>query len=146
MLFQIPIKRMHPAAMMPQYAHGLGIDNGVDLFACERVVIRPGATSVVGSGWAFGLPAGYGFFVLPRSGTSKKTDVRIANAPGLIDQSFTGEVGILVWNKGEDEIIIHPGDRVAQGVLLETPGMMFFEVQELPSTARGANGFGSTGR
>lgn len=146
MLKTIELEQRHPEAIVPRYAHGPGEDNGVDLFAVERTVIRPGETVVVATGWAMKVPLGFGFFVLPRSGTSLKTDVRIANGPGLIDQGYRGEVGVLVWNKGENEIIIHPGDRIAQGVLLETPAMGFVVVQKLDDTSRGGAGYGSTGQ
>lgn len=144
MTYQIPLVRCHKQAIQPRYAHGSGVDNAVDLFACERYVVQPGDTKVVPIGWALKTPPGYGLFVLPRSGASLKTDVRIANAPGLVDHGYRGEVGVLIWNKGDDQIVINPGDRIAQAVLLETPAMMFVEVDSLDDTPRGLGGFGST--
>jgi dUTP pyrophosphatase len=83
--------------------------------------------------------------VLPRSGTSLKTAIRVANAPGLVDSDYRGEVGVIVWNSGRETIKIEAGERIAQVTLMPTPKVFIDVVEELSETVRGEGGFGSTG-
>ena len=152
----IRLQLVRPTAKVPTYAHGPKLDNGVDLYAAEDVIVHPGETAVVPLGFKLSLPPGYGLFVLPRSGLSLKTPIRVANGPGLIDQGFREEAGVIVWNTSPREnpllgpggmnppIKISAGDRIAQAVILNTPVMQFTVVQDLEATARG-EGFGSSG-
>ena len=156
---QIRIQLTRPTARVPTYAHGPERDNGVDLYAAEDVIVRPGETAIVPLGFKLALPHGYGLFVLPRSGLSFKTPIRVANGPGLIDHGFREEAGVIVWNTAQEgsslelapgvkanskSIHIKAGDRIAQAVLIHTPLMCFNVVDELDETGRG-EGFGSSG-
>ena len=156
---QIASQMVRETARVPTYAHGPERDNGVDLYAAVDVVVRPGETAVVPLGFKLALPPGYGLFVLPRSGLSLKTPLRIANGPGLIDHSFREEAGVIVWNTAQEgpaielapgvrtsskSIHIKAGDRIAQAVLLNIPLMCFNVVESLDETGRG-EGFGSSG-
>lgn len=92
----VKFKRLHPDAATPQYAHDG--DSGFDLTATEDVIIEPGASAIVPTGLAFEIPAGYELQVRPRSGISAKTKLRVANAPGTVDRSYRGEVGVIIDN------------------------------------------------
>jgi dUTP pyrophosphatase len=119
--------------------------SGMDVYARETVAIPGGLTKIVPTGIKVGVPNGYGLFVLPRSGTSLKTAIRVANAPGLVDSDYRGEVGVIVWNSGRETIKIEAGERIAQVTLMPTPKVFIDVVEELSETVRGEGGFGSTG-
>lgn len=142
----VPIhyQRVRETSMVPTYAKGPNLSNGVDLFADEAMMIAPGETVIVPTGIKVSMPLGWGLFVLPRSGLSLKTGLRITNAPGLIDHRYLDEIGIIIQNTGNREFEVCLGDRLAQAVAMETPLMMFFEVEDFDVENRGG-GFGSSG-
>lgn len=92
----VKIKRLHPAAVIPQYAKPG--DSGFDLVAIEDVIIAPGETALVPTGLAFEIPEGYELQVRPRSGISLRTKLRVANSPGTVDSGYIGEVKVIVDN------------------------------------------------
>ena len=144
----VQIKKLSERAKLPtagsQYAAGY------DLYAClggdDAVVIPPHHTVKIGSGIAVALPEGTFGAVFARSGLASKEGLRPANCVGVIDCDYRGECIIAVHNDSESERAVHHGDRIAQLVLLPYLPMEFEEVDALADTARGAGGFGSTGR
>jgi dUTP pyrophosphatase len=140
---KVKIKRVHPDAVIPKYATPGSA--GFDMVAVEDVTLEPGEAKLVRTGLAFEIPEGYEMQVRPRSGISLKTPLRIANSPGTVDADFRGEVRIIAWNTGDDEISINKGDRIAQGVIAPVVRAQFEVVDELSETERGAGAFGSTG-
>jgi len=142
---EIQIRRLHPAAVIPA-AHHHG-DAGCDLVAVEECVLAPGARAMVATGLAIAIPEGYAGFVLPRSGLASRHGVTCANAPGLIDPGYRGEVKVALVNLDPlESYTVMPGDRIAQLVIMATPAVSFGDVSELPASTRGEGGFGSTGR
>lgn len=140
----IKIKKLHPDAIIPKYAHEL--DAGADVCAIEDITLKPNETGViVKTGIAMEIPAGWEIQVRPRSGMTHKTKLRVGNAPGTIDSCYRGEIGIILDNIGNLSIKIEKGQKIAQLVLAETPMMNFEVVDELSNTERNENGFGSTG-
>ena len=137
---------LHPDAVVPSYAHAG--DAGCDLVAVEECVLPSGGgRGLVATGIAVAIPPGYGGFVLPRSGLASKHGVTCANAPGLIDAGYRGEVKVALVNLDPDsDYVVHPGDRVAQLVVIAVPSAAYVECEELPEASRGVGGFGSTGR
>jgi dUTP pyrophosphatase len=122
-------------------------DAGLDLYAAEPATLAPGERASVGTGIAIEVPPGHAGLVLPRSGLAARHGIALANAPGLIDAGYRGEVRVLLLNTDRDAPFeIAPGDRIAQ--LLLTPFLEAepAEVAELGVTTRGENGFGSSGR
>lgn len=146
---KVPIKfcKVTEDAIIPAYST-IG-DAGADIYANKDITVQPGQTVIVPSGVKMIIPGGYRVSIVPRSGMSLKTGIRVANAPGTIDCTYRNEVGILAWNTGAEPYEIHKGDRIAQMILEITPKMQPQVVSEEEfqkyATDRGA-GFGSSGR
>jgi len=137
--------RLSDAAQPPAPAHPG--DAGYDLRAAEPARIEPGARASVGTGVAIEIPDGYAGLVLPRSGLAARHGIALVNAPGLIDAGYRGEVRVLLLNTDRDSAFeVEVGDRIAQLVLAQHAAPELEEVGELAESARGAGGFGSTGR
>ena len=142
----IPVKRLHPDAVLPSTAHAG--DAGCDLVSVEEVTLRAGGgRGLVATGFAMALPEGFGGFVLPRSGLASRHGVTCANAPGLIDAGYRGEVKVALVNLDpEQDYVVRPGDRIAQLVVLPVPALSWEVVDELTESDRGSAGFGSSGK
>jgi dUTP pyrophosphatase len=139
------VKRLEPRAVLPSRAHPG--DAGLDLHALEAVELAPGERAQVRTGIAIALPPGTAGLVLPRSGLAARHGISVVNAPGLIDSGYRGELRVLLLNTDRAEpFSVEPGDRIAQLVLVDVETPELEEVAELEETARGAGGFGSTGR
>jgi dUTP diphosphatase len=121
-------------------------DAGLDLRASEAVTLAPGERRLVPTGLAVAIPEGHAGFVLPRSGLAMQKGVTVLNAPGLIDSGYRGELKVLLINHGADAAAIERGERVAQLVIQPVAHARLVEAERLPDSARGAGGFGSTGR
>jgi dUTP pyrophosphatase len=138
------ITRLDPAVPLPGYArHG---DAGADLCAAEDVDLAPGERAVVRTGIAIALPEGYAGFVHPRSGLAARHGITLVNAPGTIDAGYRGEIKVILLNTDLARAVsLRHGDRIAQLVVQRVENVTFREVPALPESARGDNGFGSTG-
>ena len=120
-------------------------DAGLDLSSVERLVLRPGRRSMVGTGLAVAIPAGHAGFVQPRSGLAAKHGIAVVNSPGLIDAGYRGELRVVLLNTDpERDFTIEVGDRIAQLVVLALPRIELVEVDELPGSERADRGFGSS--
>ncbi len=139
------IKRLDPAAKLPVRAHPG--DAGVDLHALATVTLAPGARAAVRTGLAVEIPFGQAGLVLPRSGLALRHGIALVNAPGLIDAGYRGELQVLLLNTDRDRAVeLAAGERIAQLVLVDVALPEIVEVPELGDSARGAGGFGSSGR
>ena len=110
------------------------------------VTIAPGERAGISTGLAFGLPAGYEGQIRPRSGLAREHGVTLVNSPGTLDSDYTGPLIVLVINHGREAVQIQPGQRIAQLVVAPVVRAELVEVDDLPRTARGSGGFGSTGK
>jgi dUTP pyrophosphatase len=145
MKINVKIKKTSVNAKTPLYATSGAA--GFDFQALDQIIILPQQTVIIKTGLCMEIPEGYELQIRPRSGTSYKTSLRIANSPGTIDSDFRGEIGIIVTNiDTQNSFTINEGDRIAQGVLSEVIQANFEEVEFLSETQRGQNGFGSTGK
>ncbi len=136
---------MHPDAVLPVRAHAG--DAGLDLVACEAVDLGPGMRAAVPTGWAVAIPQGMAGLIVPRSGNALRLGLTVANAPGLIDAGYRGELQVILINLGDAPVAVASGDRIAQLVIAPVALGAAVEVAELPaSDGRGAAGLGSTGR
>jgi dUTP pyrophosphatase len=141
---EILIKRLDPGLPLPARAHPG--DAGTDLFAALDVELAPGQRAVVPTGIAIALPDGYAAFVHPRSGLAARHGVTLVNAPGTVDAGYRGEIKVTLLNTDtEQPVRLQRGDRIAQLVVQRVAYPVFHEVVTLPGSARGDNGFGSTG-
>jgi dUTP pyrophosphatase len=141
---ELPFERLHPDAELPSPQHAG--DAGLDLRSMVGVEVQPGERAMVPTGVAVAIPEGHAGLVLPRSGLASRSGLTLANAPGLIDAGYRGEVICAVVNLDpEHPVKIAAGDRIAQLVIVALPSIEPGWVRELPPSARGAGGFGSTG-
>lgn len=139
----IKIKRLHPAAKPPKYAHtGPWGDLAADLYASVSATLAPGATLPVSTGIALELPSEYGALVEDRSGLAVRGITTLA---GVIDPGYRGELKVVVTNLSAVPVEIAVGDRIAQLRLVQRIEASFEEVEELLDAPRGEGGFGSTG-
>lgn len=141
----LPFRRLDPEAALPEQAHPG--DAGLDLRSAIDIEVGPGERAMVPTGLAVAIPDGYAGLVLPRSGLASRHGLTMANAPGLIDAGYRGEVICAVVNLDRSEPVrIAKGDRIAQLVIVAVPVVAPISVDELPRSTRGDGGFGSTGR
>jgi len=140
---RVPVLRVDAALPLPAYARP--DDAGLDLYAAAPVTLAPGARALVPTGIALAIPPGFAGFVLPRSGLALRHGVTLLNTPGLVDAGYRGEIRVLLVNHGDAPVSLSRGDRVAQLVVQRVEHVALAPVAELPESARGAGGFGSTG-
>jgi dUTP pyrophosphatase len=141
----LPFKRLDPDAQLPGAQHAG--DAGLDLRSTIDVEVGPGERMMVPTGVAVAIPEGHAGVVLPRSGLASKQGLTLANAPGLIDAGYRGELICAVVNLDRTESVrIAKGDRIAQLVIVAVPAVEPSWIEELPGSSRGEGGFGSTGR
>ena len=143
---QIRLKRLPHGEGLPVPAYATAQAAGMDVVAAEELVLAPGARHAVATGFAIAIPEGYEVQVRPRSGLALKFGITCLNTPGTIDADYRGEVKVILANLGSEAFEIRRGDRIAQLVPAAVQRAAFAEVDELDETARGAGGFGSTGR
>lgn len=142
---RLPIQRLDPAATLPARAHPG--DAGLDLTALHDVSIPRGTHRAVRTGIAVGIPFGHVGDIRPRSGLAARHGLTVLNTPGTIDHGYTGELVVLLANlTGATTATIKAGDRIAQLVVSPIVYAVPVEVDALADSARGAGGFGSTGR
>jgi dUTP pyrophosphatase len=141
---QLEFKRLDPTVPLPGFAHPG--DAGLDLRANVDVEVGPGERAMLPTGLAVAIPEGHAGLVLPRSGLASRHGLTLANAPGLIDAGYRGEIVCAVVNLDpRAPVKIARGDRIAQLVVVALPAVQPVAVDELPGSARGDGGFGSTG-
>jgi dUTP pyrophosphatase len=122
---------------------------GVDLRACleQAIDLSPGETRLIGTGIAIHLEdPGLAAMILPRSGLGHKHGIVLGNLVGLIDSDYQGELKVSCWNRSEETFRIEPGDRIAQLIVVPVVPVEFDVVAEFAESARGAGGFGHSGR
>jgi dUTP pyrophosphatase len=141
---ELPFRRLDPDAELPSAAHAG--DAGLDLRSAIDVEVGPGERALVPTGVAVAIPEAHAGLVLPRSGLASRAGLTLANAPGLIDAGYRGEVICSVVNLDRDEPVkILRGDRIAQLVIVALPSIAPAWAEDLPASERGEGGFGSTG-
>lgn len=142
------VKRLTDTAILPSFASAGAacFDLHADLKSedgCEQIIFS--YEHIFRTGLAFDIPEGYALMVYSRSGHGFKNDVRLANCVGVIDSDYTGELKVKITIDNNGSFTVNHGDRIAQAMLIKLPSVQLVEVDELKTTERGANGFGSTG-
>ena len=143
---ELQVRLLRPDACPP--ARTRAGDAGFDLRCVEGFSLGPGERAVVGTGVAVAMPEGTCGLVVPRSGLAARHGISVVNGPGLIDPSYRGEIRVVLVNLGAEPYAGEPGDRIAQLLLVPFAAPETRVVDELPASAdaRGADGFGSSGR
>lgn len=154
---KLPIKVLREDVIIPNYAHGVE-DSGMDLYTAaiavkangewvesDEYILSPNETVLVKTGIAAAAPIGTELQVRPTSGNSLKTMLRVANAPGTIDAGYRNEIGVIITNTGTTNVTISKNDKIAQMVLVPILHADIQVVDELPTSDRGLDGYGSTG-
>jgi dUTP pyrophosphatase len=142
----IRIRRLHPEAHLPAYAHGPREDAGMDLRAVEPVVLHPGEPRLVPTGIAMEIPPGYEAQIRPRSGLALKHAITLPNSPATIDPGYRGEICVILLNLGREPYQVNAGDRIAQMVVARYEAVEWLAEDDLTESLRGQGGFGSSGR
>lgn len=129
---------------LPTYANPG--DAGADLKSTEDVVIPARSRALVKTGVRIALPNGFVALVHPRSGLAAKNGITVLNTPGTIDAGYRGEIMVTLYNTADEDFAVSRGDRIAQLVIQQVEHAQFVAVSELPESARGTGGFGSSGK
>ena len=143
----VPVTRLAHGAALPLPAYATPGSAGMDLMAAiaTPVQLPPGGRAMVPTGLAIALPEGFEAQVRPRSGLAARHGVTVLNSPGTIDADYRGEIKVILVNLGDAQVDLQPGDRIAQMVIAPVTRALWSEQGDLPRTARGGGGFGSTG-
>ena len=144
---EVAVRRLSHGSDLALPAYASAGSAGLDLLAAieSDKVMAPGERYLVPCGICLALPNGYEAQVRPRSGLALKHGLTLLNSPGTIDSDYRGEIGVILINHGDASFTVARGMRIAQLVLAPVVRAVLAETHYLPKTARGANGFGSTG-
>jgi dUTP pyrophosphatase len=144
---QVRITRLSSNPDLPLPARQSAMAAGYDVASAEPdLVLAPGERRAVGTGLVFELPEGFEMQVRPRSGLALRHGITLPNAPGTIDADYRGELKVILQNGGNEPFTIRRGERIAQLVFARHEAPQLLEADSVNHTARGAGGFGSTGR
>ena len=139
-------KKLSPDAVDPSYNYDK--DSGFDLYAIEDVSLAGMSRAMIGTGLAFDIPDGYEIQVRPKSGLAINYGLTVLNTPSTIDGGYVGEVKVILFNTSRETYQVKKGMKIAQAVLCPVQQGKYVNLEnldELPQTDRGDNGFGSTG-
>jgi dUTP pyrophosphatase len=142
----VKIELSHEDAVFPKYAYPS--DSGFDLHSTEEVIIGPFGRALVPTGLKVSFEEGYEIQVRPKSGLAIKQGLTVLNTPGTVDQGYTGEIQVIVFNTNNTTVTIPKGMKIGQGVLcpvVQGKYVSFEQVGQVEDKDRGNNGFGSTG-
>jgi dUTP pyrophosphatase len=139
---KIKIKKLHPDAIIPHYAHKG--DAGMDLFTIESFELEPGERKSIGLGLALEIPEGHVGLIMDKSGISHKYGIK--SFGGVIDSGYRGEIHVGIMNLSDKFFLFEKGHKIAQLIIQEFKHVEFEETKELNSSIRGDNGLGSTGK
>ena len=142
----IKVELVHEDAVLPKYAYPS--DSGFDLHATEEVIIGPFGRALIPTGLKVSFEEGYEIQVRPKSGLAIKQGLTVLNTPGTVDQGYTGEIQVIVFNTNNTTVTIPKGMKVGQGVLCPVVQGKYVSVEQVGQVEdkdRGNNGFGSTG-
>ena len=144
---RVSIKRLRHNEDLPLPSYESASAAGMDLPAAVTadVTLQPGERDLIATGLAIALPDGYEAQIRPRSGLAARNGITVLNTPGTVDADYRGEVKVILVNLGNEPFTVTRGMRIAQMVIAPVVQATIVQVEDLPETARGACGFGSTG-
>jgi dUTP pyrophosphatase len=142
----LPFSKSNPDAVNPNYAYET--DSGFDLYSTEEMWVFPFDRRLVPTGIHMDIPDGYEIQVRSKSGLALKQGLMVLNSPGTVDQGYTGEIQVIIFNTSKERVKIEKGQKIAQAVLCPVVSgkwINLIEKKEINSKDRNENGFGSTG-
>ena len=144
---EVAVKRLPHGADLPLPAYATADSAGLDLLAAIDApqTLAPGARALIPTGLAIALPRGFEAQVRPRSGLALKNGITVLNSPGTIDADYRGEIGVVLINMADEPFEISRGMRIAQMIVAPVTQLVWQEQEDLSKTARGTDGYGSTG-
>ena len=145
-MVKVLVKKLDPKVQLPSYkTKG---SSGMDLMAFikDPIKIAPNTSALIPTGISVAIPKDVEIQIRPRSGLAAKSSISVLNTPGTIDSDYRGELKIILFNHSKEEFVVRNNDRIAQIVLMPVLKIDFEEVDNLPVTLRGSDGFGSTGK
>jgi len=145
-MVKVLVKKLDPKVQLPSYkTKG---SSGMDLMAFikDPIKIAPNTSALIPTGISVAIPIDVEIQIRPRSGLAAKSSISVLNTPGTIDSDYRGELKIILFNHSKEEFVVRNNDRIAQMVLMPVLKIDFEEVDNLPDTLRGSDGFGSTGK
>jgi len=145
-MVKVLIKKLSSEVKLPSYKTTGA--SGMDLMAFieKSIIVKPKTSCLIPTGLSMAFSEDYEVQIRPRSGLAAKNNISVLNTPGTIDSDYRGEIKIILYNHGHEDFVINNNDRIAQMILTPVLKMEFQEVDELPNTTRGIDGFGSTGK
>ncbi len=143
MIIKIVNKSDNP---LPGYSTELSAGMDIRAYLKEEILLKPLQRALIPTGLYIQLPEGYEAQIRPRSGLALKHGISILNTPGTIDADYRGEIGVIIVNLSNDDFVIKSGERICQMVISKHETANWDQVEILDETARGAGGFGHTGK
>ena len=145
-MVKVLIKKLDPSVKLPEYKTSGA--SGLDLMAFikEPIEIKPKTSYLIPTGLSVAFSENYEIQIRPRSGLAAKKNITVLNTPGTIDSDYRGEIKVIIYNHGDEKFLVNNGDRIAQMILAPVVKMELEEVNNLPGSIRGKDGFGSTGK
>ena len=145
-MVKVLIKKLDPSVKLPEYKTSGA--SGLDLMAFikEPIEIKPKTSYLIPTGLSVAFSENYEIQIRPRSGLAAKKNITVLNTPGTIDSDYRGEIKVIIYNHGNEKFLVNNGDRIAQMILAPVVKMELEEVNNLPESIRGKDGFGSTGK
>ena len=145
-MVKILVRKFYKNVTLPVYK--TSGSSGMDLVAYikNKITINPNKTAIIPTGIAIAIPKNYEIQIRPRSGLAANKKISVLNTPGTIDSDYRGEIKIILINLSKKSFVVKSGDRIAQMILCPIAKGKLKEVKNLPKTARGKEGFGSTGK
>lgn len=141
--YTLKIRRVDDKAIIPSYAHEG--DAGLDLYAVNELILKPGERGLVHTGIQIELPRNTEAQIRPRSGLALKNGITTLNSPGTIDEGYRGEIGVILINHSSEEFKVEQGMKIAQMVIKPVFKVDIIETLELSNSERSEKGFGSSG-
>ena len=145
-MVKVLVKKFDPKVQLPSYkTKG---SSGMDLMAFikDPIKIAPNTSALIPTGISVAISSDVEIQIRSRSGLAAKSSISVLNTPGTIDSDYRGELKIILFNHSKEEFVVRNNDRIAQMVLMPVLKIDFEEVDNLPDTLRGSDGFGSTGK
>ena len=142
---KILIKRNSDKVLIPKYETQGSSGMDIAAFIEKNIEIKPGEKAIIPTGFSLSIPKNFEVQIRPRSGLAAKNNISILNTPGTIDSDYRGEIKVILINLGKDSFMVENNLRIAQMVVCPIIQAKLEDVKELSETARGSDGFGSTG-